>query len=174
VLHAIDDLVVELGYGAVTLKAVAERAGVSRQTIYRWWSTKAEILLEATVVDARKELTLPAQGSARDDLAAYLEALITFLTRSDAGIAYRALVGEAQHDSAVRDLLRGTDPLGGSAEVVIARSLSDESRAVPMPEAIALLVGPVFFWLLSGRDPRQLSPRALADAFLGAAGVPAG
>ncbi|MFJ4674377.1 MULTISPECIES: TetR/AcrR family transcriptional regulator [unclassified Kitasatospora] len=166
VLHAVDDLVVELGYGAVTLKGIAERAGVSRQTVYRWWSTKAEILLEASAIDARQELDVPPHEDPAADLAAYLGALVAFLTTSDAGAAYRALVGEAQHDTAVRDLLRGTDPIGASAAAVIDRALPGDALAVPMPQATALLVGPVFFWILSGREPDALDAGALAADFL--------
>ena len=108
VLHAADDLVVELGYAAVTMKAIAERAGVSRMTVYRWWSTKAEVLFEASVHDARAELALRPSGDEQHDLTVFLAALIGFLSRSDAGIAYRALIGEAQHDEAERE--------GGRAE----------------------------------------------------------
>jgi len=166
VLHAVDDLVVELGYGAVTLKGIAERAGVSRQTVYRWWSTKAEILLEASAIDARQELDVPPRDTPRDDLAGYLDALIAFLTASDAGAAYRALIGEAQHDAAVRDLLQGSDPIGDSAAVVIGRALPDEELRIPMPAATAALVGPIFFWVLSGRLPEDLDPQRLAEDFL--------
>ncbi|MFJ5985375.1 TetR/AcrR family transcriptional regulator [Lentzea sp. NPDC092896] len=166
ILHAVDDLLVELGYSAVTLKGIAERAGVSRQTVYRWWSTKAEILLEASAADARQELEVPAHEDPADDLAAYLGALITFLTTSDAGIAYRALVGEAQHDPAVSELLRGSDPIGESAAAVIDRALPGDSLLPSMPEATAQLVGPVFFWILCGRDPHALDPRQLAVDFV--------
>ncbi|ALX67443.1 TetR/AcrR family transcriptional regulator [Microbacterium sp. XT11] len=173
ILHAVDDLVTELGYGAVTLKGIAERAGVSRQTIYRWWSTKAEILLEASAIDARQELDVASRNDPVDDLACYLDALIAFLTTSDAGRAYRALVGEAQHDASVRDLLRGTDPIGESAAVVIARAIPDADDSSRMPQATAALVGPIFFWVLSGRNPDDLDSRRLAAEFIRAATAPA-
>lgn len=169
VLHAVDDLVVELGYGAVTLKGIAERAGVSRQTVYRWWSNKAEILLEASAIDAAQELDVPAHDDPRDDLLAYLKALIVFLTASDAGAAYRALLGEAQHDRAVAELLATNDLLGASAAIVISRSLPAGELRLPMAQATALLVGPVFFWVVCGRSPAELEPRDLLADFLRAA-----
>ncbi len=172
VLHAVDDLVVELGYGAVTLKGIAERAGVSRQTVYRWWSTKAEILLEASAIDARRELDVSPGGEPASELVRYLEALILFLTESDAGTAYRALMGEAQHDEAVRELLAGEDVLGESAARVIARAVPETELGVPMDQATALLVGPVLFWIVSGRDPRALDAGALARGFRQAVGSP--
>ncbi len=166
VLHAVDDLVVDVGYGAVTLKGIAERAGVSRQTVYRWWSTKAEILLEASAIDARQELDVPEHEDPVEDIAAYLEALIAFLTTSPAGAAYRALLGEAQHDAAVGELLSSNDVLGESAATVIGHALPDAEPAVPMSQATALLVGPVFFWIVTGRDPGGLDPRRLLSDFL--------
>ncbi|WP_167131216.1 TetR/AcrR family transcriptional regulator [Paramicrobacterium chengjingii] len=166
ILHAVDDLLVDVGYGAVTLKGIAERAGVSRQTIYRWWSTKAEVLLEASAIDARQELDIAPQDGPVAEITAYLDALRTFLTNSDAGAAYRALLGEAQHDSAVRELLLSSDPIGDSAATVLSRALPDDVLALPRSRAVSSLVGPTFFWVLSGRDPAALNTHDLALEFI--------
>jgi AcrR family transcriptional regulator len=163
VLHAVDDLLLEVGYAAMTMKGIAERAGVGRQTVYRWWSTKAEILFEASVADAEEELALPPAGTPLDDLAAYLEALTRFLAFSPAGAAYRALLAAAQQDPAVAALIASKDLLGDSARAVLERV---GSLSASLDQATALLVGPVFFWILSGRDPARLNARELADAFL--------
>jgi AcrR family transcriptional regulator len=163
VLYAVDDMLLEVGYAAMTMKGIAERAGVSRQTVYRWWSTKAEILFEASVHDAREELAVPAADDPADELTAYLAALAVFLTDSPAGAAYRALVGEAQHDPAVAQLIASKDVLGDSARTVLERALGSAASTAP---AAARLVGPTFFWVMSGRDAAQLPARELARAFL--------
>lgn len=168
ILHAVDDLVAEIGYNAVTFKGIAERAGVSRQTIYRWWSTKAEVLLEASALDARGELSITPTGDPAVDLTAYLDALTVFLTDSDAGFAYRALLGEAQHDKAVAALLHGRDIIGDSAASAIARVMAPGDLAVTVAEAAADLVGATFFWILSGRDPALLDNHTAATRFLAA------
>src|SRR5829696_6510095 len=80
VLHAVDDLLVDGGYAAMTMKGIAERAGVGRQTVYRWWSTKAEILFDACVEDAEEELVVPVAATAGEELLGYLTSLNRFLT----------------------------------------------------------------------------------------------
>lgn len=164
VLHAVDDLLVEQGYAAMTLKGIAERAGVSRQTLYRWWSTKAEILFEASWLDAAGELAVPDNGGRAAQISGFLDRLIQFLTNSPAGSAYRALLGEAQHDKSVAALIASRDVLGDSAATVILRTVG--SPEVPIGEATARLIGPTFYWILSGRDPQQLDTSVLADRFL--------
>ena len=149
VLHAVDDLLVDVGYAALTMKGIAERAGVGRQTLYRWWTTKAEILLEAIVDDVEEELTTPALPDAADDLAAYLRELRDFLLTSPAGHAYRALVGEAQHDPAVRDLVHTADLLGTSARAVLDR-VRPVAPAMPSADlGTAQFVGPVVYQALT-------------------------
>jgi AcrR family transcriptional regulator len=168
VLHAVDDLLVEVGYAAMTMKGIAERAGVGRQTVYRWWSTKAEILFEASVIDAASELAPDPSETTAEDLTAYLEAVSRFLTVSPAGAAYRALLGEAQHDPAVAALLATTDLLGDSARPVIERAIhrGDLPAQTDVGQAVAQLVGPLFFRIVSGYQGQPLSPRRLATDFL--------
>ena len=166
VLYAVDDLLLEVGYAAMTMKGIAERAGVGRQTVYRWWSNKAEILLEASAADAEEELAVPPAGSPLGDLTAYLDALVTFLAQSPPGAAYRALVAAAQHDPAVAELIASKDVLGDSARTVLTRVADHGIDLGPLERASALLVGPVFFWIMSGRDPGQLATEELAEDFL--------
>ncbi|WP_073251882.1 TetR/AcrR family transcriptional regulator [Cryptosporangium aurantiacum] len=146
VLHAVDDLLVDVGYAAMTMKGIAERAGVGRQTVYRWWSTKAEILFEACAEDAVEELVTTGAEP-------YLESLNRFLVESPAGLAYRALVGEAQHDPAVRELLRATDPLAAPTATVLD-GLRPSHPGMPEPVlAAAQLTGPVVAAVLTTAAP---------------------
>jgi AcrR family transcriptional regulator len=138
VLEAADDLLVEKGFAQLTIEGIAQRAGVAKQTIYRWWSSKTEILLDAFLADAAEDLNpreaaelnpreaaelnpreaaelnpreaaeLNPRGAAgvAGDVAANLRRLAWFLTRSDAGAVFRALMAEAQHDPALAERLR--------------------------------------------------------------------
>ena len=49
VVAATAELVLAVGYDALTYEAMTERAGVSRQTIHRWWPRKSSIIAEAVV-----------------------------------------------------------------------------------------------------------------------------
>jgi AcrR family transcriptional regulator len=149
VLHAVDDLLVEVGYSAMTMKGIAERAGVGRQTVYRWWSNKAQILLEACVDDACSELTVAEHSDPGRTVVDYLKALSEFLTVSPAGLAYRALVGEAQHDPAVLDMIRTTDVLAEPTGSVLDRVRPVAPAMPDIQLAATQLYGPVLAHVLT-------------------------
>jgi AcrR family transcriptional regulator len=171
VLEAADDLLIEVGFASVTIEGIAAKAGVAKQTIYRWWSSKTDILLESLAVDPVEHFTTPAGADLADDLRAYLRQLAVFLTETDAGAVWRALAGQAQHDAAVAARFE--------AEVIAVQRERDRAlllRAIDrgsMPEgedidlAIDQLVAPVYYRVLVTRQP--VGPRftdALVSRFL--------
>lgn len=98
VLEAADDLLVEKGYAGVTIEGIAARAGVAKQTVYRWWKTKTAILMDAFLDDVVQELTPADLGDLGEDLRTYLRQLARFLSESDSGAVFRALIGQAQQN----------------------------------------------------------------------------
>ena len=74
ILAAAMELVAETGYAELTIEGIAARAGVGKQTIYRWWPSKADILLEAGATKAELHVPVTDQGSYRADLRTFLEA----------------------------------------------------------------------------------------------------
>jgi AcrR family transcriptional regulator len=70
---AIDELQ-ENGYAALTIEGIAARAGVGKQTIYRWWPSKADVVLDAMLDLASARITVPDEGSLHADLSAFLSA----------------------------------------------------------------------------------------------------
>src|ERR1700683_4080414 len=78
ILAAAAHLVARDGYGRVTVEAIAREAGVSKQTVYRWWPAKAAIILEALNAAAATIAPATDTGSLSTDLR-------TFLRRTVAG-----------------------------------------------------------------------------------------
>jgi AcrR family transcriptional regulator len=104
VLDAALRLVRRDGYQAVTIKAIAAEAGVGRQTIYRWWNSKAEVLLEAII-----ELARPiAQPEPTDDPVHDLRRTLrgSFRLSPVAGPIISGLMADATNDPAFLDRLQ--------------------------------------------------------------------
>lgn len=100
VLNAADDLLAEMGFAAVTIEGIAKAAGVSKQTIYRWWPSKTAVLLETLVADADQRLAPPDTGTLAADVLASVAALSEFLAADDAGRVLVALRANSLLDSA--------------------------------------------------------------------------
>lgn len=171
VLEAADDMLVELGYGGVTIEGIAARAGVAKQTIYRWWPSKTDIFMDAFIEDAAQALTSPECGDLASDMRAHLHNYARFLTKSDAGAVLRALAGEAQHDPQMAVRFRA-DYLSQQR----ARDRLPLERAIDRGElptdtdidfAVDQLVGPIYYRaLVTGQAvPRRFTDR-LVEEFL--------
>jgi AcrR family transcriptional regulator len=106
ILEAADDLLVEEGYAAVTIEGIAARASVAKQTIYRWWTSKADLLMDSLLDDAAEDLPPIDTGSASADLRLHLTRLAGFLADDPAGRVLAALIGQSQHDPHVAEDLR--------------------------------------------------------------------
>ncbi|MFE4995282.1 TetR/AcrR family transcriptional regulator [Streptomyces mirabilis] len=95
-------LVGEVGYPKTTIEGIAARAGVGKQTIYRWWSSKAAVLLEAfmdlgerTAREAGHEsYDIPDTGDLAADLKQVLRATVDELLDPRFEIPARALAAE--------------------------------------------------------------------------------
>lgn len=84
ILDAALELVKEVGYDRLSMDALAERAHAGKATIYRHWSGKAEVVVEA--IRRRKcETAIPSAdtGSLRSDLVATLSSMHTAMTTED-------------------------------------------------------------------------------------------
>lgn len=175
VLEAADDLLVEKGFAGVTVEGIAASAGVAKQTIYRWWSTKTDILLDAFLQDAAEELAVPDHGDVGRDLRDYLRRLATFLTRSDAGAVFRALLGHAQHDPSFAALLRARylDEQQDRDRLAIERAVQRGQLPADLDIAAEVdqVVGPIYYRaLVTGSTIDKDFVGSLVDAFLQRAG----
>jgi AcrR family transcriptional regulator len=105
ILDAAFRLVGEHGPAQVRIDAIAEAAGVGKQTIYRWWPTKTAVVLDALVQKTMAQTPFPDTGDARADLRAHMQSVVR-LFRSPTGCVIRELVAEAQADPSVAEEFR--------------------------------------------------------------------
>lgn len=80
VLDATVDVLAARGSRGLTIEAVAERSGVAKTTIYRWWPSKDALLLEA-IWTLRQQAPVPDTGNIRSDAVAHLQGHIEIFNR---------------------------------------------------------------------------------------------
>ncbi|SFP59054.1 transcriptional regulator, TetR family [Geodermatophilus dictyosporus] len=97
---AILRLLGEVGYGALTMDAVAAEAGVGKATIYRRWRTKQDLVVD-TVSEVNRAWTVTADtGSLEGDLRSLVHRMVEMMA-SPVGAATRSLLAAMQHEEAL-------------------------------------------------------------------------
>lgn len=150
ILGAVLDLAAESGPGGFTMDELATRAGVSKRTIYRWWSSRSAVLAEALADRADDVVVQRDTGDLAEDLR-------TFVRTTYEGAA-------AEPVAAALKLIIAEGLAGGPAETVL-RTFVDGRRAallavlqrgelVPDPELAADMVfGVLWYRILIGHHP---------------------
>jgi AcrR family transcriptional regulator len=105
ILAATLALAAEEGPRGIQMDAIAKRAGVSKETLYRWWRSKAEVVLEALADRGRATIPLPDTGALASDLRAFLRATVASADPATESLL-RALAAEAAADADFADQVR--------------------------------------------------------------------
>jgi AcrR family transcriptional regulator len=102
---AILRLLADVGYGALTMDAVASEAGVGKATIYRRWRTKQDLVVDTISDLNRVEATPPDTGSLEGDLRQMLRSLVSVIT-GPTGAATLSLLSTVPHQPALAEAFR--------------------------------------------------------------------
>jgi AcrR family transcriptional regulator len=102
---AILRLLAEVGYGALTMDAVASEAGVGKATIYRRWRTKQDLVVDTISDLNRAEASPPDTGSLEGDLRAMLRSFVAVIT-GPTGAATLSLLSTVPHHPALAEAFR--------------------------------------------------------------------
>lgn len=156
ILTAAAELVHEVGYRKLTIEAIAARAGVGKQTIYRWWPSKGAVVLDgflASVNEDPDDLSLPDTGDVAADVRGVVRAIVAELADPRLSDTTRGLMIEMQGDAEFAELV--LERLLGPQLQAIADRLHAAQRAgqlradLDLAVAVELLVGPLYHrWLL--------------------------
>ncbi|MFC9330388.1 TetR/AcrR family transcriptional regulator [Kitasatospora sp. NPDC057015] len=164
ILDAALELALRDGYAKVTVEGIAQAAGVGKQTIYRWWPSRAAVVLEALNARTGPASQVPDTGDVEADITATAQAVVRLLG-TDLGTVWRGLVADAQGDPRLAEELRRTyfEPrMARWQERLETAVAAGELRTdVPTRTIVELLFGPVYYRLLI-MGPDTLDPENTA------------
>jgi AcrR family transcriptional regulator len=102
---AILRLLADVGYGALTMDAVASEAGVGKATIYRRWRTKQDLVVDTISDLNRAEAAAPDTGSIEGDLRSMMQQMVSMIT-GPTGAATLSLLSTIPHQPALANAFR--------------------------------------------------------------------
>src|SRR5271166_1357892 len=157
ILRAATEVLAARGLGGMSIEEVAARAGVGKATIYRRWSSRGTLALDAFLAEFQGQQPLPDTGSLRGDLLAALRAWIRSVTRTSAGLILAGLIAEAQRDPelAVAWRERVVARLRGQHKIMLDRAVErgEISARTDYEVVLDLLFGAAYHRLLHGHQP---------------------
>jgi AcrR family transcriptional regulator len=157
IAQATRTLLEERGLAALTIEAIARRAGVARATVYRRWPNRDALLLHL-LEGLVREFPIPDSGHVRDDLIELLRDQLNFL-ESEAGKLYPSLGVQAGVDpaagEALRNLVRGRR---AALDAVLRRGVERHQIRSDLDIELGLFLiwGPVYYrylGALAGKAP---------------------
>lgn len=178
ILAAAAEMLEERGYARTSVQQIAARAGVGKQTIYRWWPNKAAVVVDAFEALTSERVPVPDTGSLERDLTTLIGKWVALITDPGVEGALRALIAAAQHDRVLAAQFHGIfmASRGSAIREVLARGserglIRDDCDLGVLADA---LYGPVMYrFLLSGESlSARVVKRIVSQALDGARCVP--
>ena len=176
ILGAAWELVGEVGFGGLTIEGIAARSGTGKQTVYRWWPSKADVLLDALASQADLHIPIPDDGSYAADLLAFLTA--SYQLGRDPRVVHvlRVLMAQAQIDGDFGGRFRESFLVRRRTALAVildrARARGD-LPATPPPDLVAdIIFGVIWYRVLTRPEPLdEQIPAQLTALLAGPAGA---
>lgn len=149
IIEATRALLLDRGFDGLSIEAVAARAGVGKQTIYRWWPSRPALVADVLLEDADKILaTMPHTDDVTADLVSWAGTLASALTTRRGNAMLRILTAASlEHEDTAARLRAGfSRPLLDS---VRTRLLADQIEPDLASAAADALLGGVVYPVLS-------------------------
>ncbi|GAA1590556.1 TetR/AcrR family transcriptional regulator [Actinoplanes couchii] len=147
----------EVGYGRLSIEAVARRAGVGKTAIYRRWSNKLEMVMEIVSEIAERKVPLPDTGSFAGDLQLLLLIVSTALRHRMASQIIPDLMAEAARNPQIAETLQRALRTHQTAvgEKLIGQAITrgELPRGTDPDVAVDMILGPLYWRLAVARQP---------------------
>ncbi|MCW2795723.1 TetR/AcrR family transcriptional regulator [Nocardioides sp.] len=155
ILGAAAELLLTPGLGAVSMDSIAEHAGVSKATIYRWWATKEALALDALYYEwTAPRADPPDTGTLRGDLLALLRPWVRVVRTRPYAAVIGTFITKAHTDPAFATeyVARLVRPRRDRARAVFERAIErgEIPAVVKIDVALDLLYGALYHRLLHG------------------------
>lgn len=155
ILDAANNLLDEIGFTNMSLEGIAARAGVGKATIYRRWSNKASVVMDAFLAATAKEIAFPNTSSAREDIRRQMRSVVKVLN-GPRGRTIATLIGVVQSDNELAEAFRTrfVAVRRGEAKAVVQRGIANGEFKPDMDleSVLDCLYGPLYFRLLIGHE----------------------
>lgn len=150
ILAAALEEVFAVGFRALSIEAIAARAGVGKATIYRRWPNKAAVVMDAFLAEVGPGTGYPPAPRALDRIKIQMEAQSKAF-RSKYGALVKSLLGEAQFDPDLSEAFRErwVMPRRRLAREVLEQAIQqgDLRENIDIDNAIDMLYGPIYYRL---------------------------
>jgi len=155
--NAVMNELAEVGYGRLSIEAVARRAGVGKTAIYRRWSNKLEMVLEIVSAVAERSVPMPDTGSFASDLQLLMFIVSKALQHRIASQIIPDLMAEASRNPKIAETLQRalrTHQLAVGDKIVGGAVARGELPPDADPEiAVDMMLGPLYWRLAVSRMP---------------------
>jgi AcrR family transcriptional regulator len=159
VLDAAVALVTELGYERTSIEAIAKRAGVGKQTIYRWWPSKGAVVLEALNDSLATVTDFPDSGDIVEDLRTQMTGVVKLLGSTNTGLVYQGVLAAAQSDPAISrahiDDIIEPATIAGRERIARAKARGEIREDADPQALIDMLYGAIYYRLLLHTRPLE-------------------
>ena len=170
ILAAALELAAERDAERVTMDAIARRARVSKETLYRWWRSKGEVLLEALAQRGEEAIPVPDTGSLAGDLGRFMRSTAAALDRPTRRLL-RTLAAQAAADPAFAEQTRERFLARRRAALAAVLDRAVERGELTAPRAgiaLDLVFGSLWYRLIFDVGPLDTSwADAVTDAITG-------
>ncbi|MCT7661133.1 TetR/AcrR family transcriptional regulator [Mycobacterium deserti] len=168
IVNATKELLLERGFDGLSIEAVAARAGVGKQTIYRWWPSRPALVADVLLEDSDKILKpVPSTGDLVADLIRWSSNLAATLTtaRGNAMLTILTVAGMEHEDTKARMYAGFSVPLHDGVKTRLAACGLDD--VISAAAADAIVGGIVYSILTEGRSFSRSRAETITRTVLG-------
>ena len=154
VLRATLDALLDGPADELSIRDVAQRAGVHETSIYRRWGTRPNLILDAVLSEIQAAVPAPDTGSLRGDLVALLASIAAFISTPVGRLLLRlALRDDLPEEHAARERFWAERFTTGQRVLQRAQARGELRSGLDYRLTVETLIGALYVRLLLTREP---------------------